>query len=133
MIKDFEAKYLEIPFPEPGVESSTRGVLKNWGFTIVKISTDEGIVGVGGQNTQMPGGKYFSKILEETSDTVSQKLRDVVFNPEVRHDDSEEALLSTTPADLASSDKLTWKYIVKDGNVWEVNDQNEVDSVLGKS
>jgi hypothetical protein len=73
------------------------------------------------------------KVLEETGDEDSQKLQDVIFNPEVRHDDSEEALLSTTPADLASSDKLTWKYIVKDGNVWEVSDQNDVDSVLGKS
>ncbi|MGB2876596.1 MAG: hypothetical protein WBB97_00985 [Dehalococcoidales bacterium] len=72
------------------------------------------------------------KVLEETDDADSQKLQDVIFNPEVRHDDSEEVLLSTTPADLAGSDKLTWKYIVKDGNVWEVNGRNEVGFVLGK-
>ncbi len=72
------------------------------------------------------------KVLEETDDTDSQKLNDVIFNPEVSRNDSEEVLLSTTPADLASSDKLTWKYIVKDGYVWEVNGQNDVDSVLGK-
>ena len=73
------------------------------------------------------------KVLEETGDEDSQKLQDVIFNPEVSHNDSEEVLLSTTPADLAGSDKLTWKYIVKDGNVWEVNGQNDADSVLGKS
>jgi hypothetical protein len=73
------------------------------------------------------------KVLEETGDTDSQKLQSVIFNPEVGHDDSEEVLLSTTPADLASSDKLTWKYIVKDGNVWEVNSREDADAVLGKS
>ncbi|NQT05017.1 MAG: hypothetical protein HQ577_03310 [Dehalococcoidia bacterium] len=73
------------------------------------------------------------KVLEETGDTDNQKLQDVIFNPEVGHDDSEEVLLSTTPADLANSDKLTWKYIVKDGNVWEVSGQNDADSVLGKN
>jgi len=72
------------------------------------------------------------KVLAETNDADSQKLRDVIFNHEVGHDDGEEVLLSTTPADLANSDKLTWKYIVKDGDVWEVNGQDDVDSVLGK-
>jgi hypothetical protein len=70
------------------------------------------------------------KVLAETGDTDGQKLRDVIYNPEISQDDSEEALLSTTPADLASSDKLTWKYIVKDGVVWEVKDQEDVDAVL---
>ncbi len=72
-------------------------------------------------------------MLAETNDADSQKLQDVIFNPEVGHDDGEEVLLSTTPADLANSDKLTWKYIVKDGDVWEVNGQDDVDSVLGKN
>ncbi len=70
------------------------------------------------------------KVLGETSDTDVQKLKDVIFNPEVGQDDSEDSLLSTTPADLANNDKLTWKYIVKDGDVWEVSSQEEVDSVL---
>jgi len=70
------------------------------------------------------------KVLAETGDTDNQKLRDVIFNPEVGQDDSEEALLSTTPADLASNDKLTWKYIVKDGVVWEVSRQKDIDAVI---
>ena len=70
------------------------------------------------------------KVLEETDDADSEKLQDVIFNPEIGQDDSEEVLLSTTPADLADSDKLTWKYIVKDGLVWEVSRQEDVDSVL---
>lgn len=43
---------------------------------------------------------------------------------------SENELLSTTPADLANSDKLTWKYIIKDGVVWEVSSKDEVNSIL---
>lgn len=70
------------------------------------------------------------KVLGETSDTDSEKLHDVIFNPEVGRDDSEDSLLSTTPADLADNDKLTWKYIVKDGDIWEVGSQEEVDAVL---
>ena len=70
------------------------------------------------------------KVIGETGDTDGQKLQDVIFNPEIGQDDSEEVLLSTTPADLADSDKLTWKYIVKDGLVWEVSRQEDVDAVL---
>jgi len=70
------------------------------------------------------------KVLGETGETNGQKLQGVIFNPEVGWDGSEEALLSTTPADLANSDKLTWKYIVKEGVIWEVNSQEDVDSVL---
>jgi len=70
------------------------------------------------------------KVLAETGDTDGQKLRDVIYNPEIGWDASEEVLLSTTPADLANSDKLTWKYIIKDGIVWEVGGQEDVVSVL---
>jgi len=63
-ITDFEASYLEIPFAEPGMRSIAYGVKKSWGFTLVKIFTDEDIVGIGGQVSTMPGGKYFSKILK---------------------------------------------------------------------
>ena len=70
------------------------------------------------------------KVLGETGDTDSQKRQEVIFNPEIGQDDSEEVLLSTTPADLANSDKLTWKYIVKNGVVWEISRQEDVDSVL---
>ncbi|MFC1919607.1 hypothetical protein ACFLWX_02310 [Chloroflexota bacterium] len=69
------------------------------------------------------------KVLEENGDSSGEKVRDVIFNDEVSSDDSEEVLLSTTPADLASSDKLTWKYIVKDGVVWEVGNGNDVDLI----
>jgi hypothetical protein len=70
------------------------------------------------------------KVLGETGDVDDQKRQEVIFNPEIGQDDSEEVLLSTTPADLANSDKLTWKYIVKNGVAWEINRQEDVNSVL---
>ena len=59
-------------------------------------------------------------------------IQDVIFNPELSHEDSEDELLSTTPADLANSDKLSWKYVLKDGVVWEVGHENDVDLIIKK-
>ena len=72
------------------------------------------------------------KVLEEDGDTTKIKLQDVIFNPELSHEDNDDALLSTTPADLANSDKLSWKYIVKDGTVWEAGCEDDVDLILKK-
>ena len=73
------------------------------------------------------------KVLEEIGDTTKTELQDVLFNPELSYEDSEDVLLSTTPADLANSDKLTWKYIVKDGVVWEVGQESDVELILKQS
>jgi hypothetical protein len=70
------------------------------------------------------------KVLEEIGEADQTKLREVIFNPEIAQEDSEEVLLSTTPADLANSDKLAWKYIIKDGVVWEVGSQDDVEFIL---
>jgi len=70
------------------------------------------------------------KVLEETGDADQAKLQDVIFNPEISREDSEEVLLSTTPADLANSDKLAWKYIIKDGVVWKVGSEGDVELIL---
>ncbi|MFC2066330.1 hypothetical protein ACFLUO_04615 [Chloroflexota bacterium] len=72
------------------------------------------------------------RVLEEDGDTTKAELQDVVFNPELGHEDSEDVLLSTTPADLANSDKLSWKYIIKDGAVWEVGQDEDVDLIVKK-
>ena len=41
-----------------------------------------------------------------------------------------ERLLSTKPADLANSDRLAWKYVIKNGKVWEVSGKEEVDTIV---
>jgi hypothetical protein len=69
-----------------------------------------------------------SQILRESQDKT--RLKDVIFNPRLAEPVTQRDLLSTTPADLAGSDKLSWKYIVKDGAVWEVSSEEEVSSIL---
>jgi hypothetical protein len=69
-----------------------------------------------------------SRILRESEDKT--RLEDVIFNPRLVDSVTQHDLLSTTPADLARSDKLSWKYVVKDGVVWEVSSEEEVSSIL---
>ncbi len=70
------------------------------------------------------------EVLAENGDTDKTKLQDVIFNPELGYEDSEDTLLSTTPADLANSDKLSWKYLLKDGVVWEICHEDDVALIL---
>jgi len=72
------------------------------------------------------------KVLEEEGNSSQSKLQDVIFNPELTQEDSEDTLLSTTPADLANSEKLTWKYVIKDGVAWQVGNKEDVDRILEK-
>jgi len=69
-----------------------------------------------------------SQILRESQDKT--RLQEVIFNPRLVEPVTPYDLLSTTPADLAGSDKLSWKYVVKDGVVWEVSNEEEVCSIL---
>ena len=48
-------------------------------------------------------------------------LDDVVFNPRVEQEPTPFELLTTTPADLANCDKLSWKYVIKNGVMKEVS------------
>jgi hypothetical protein len=69
-----------------------------------------------------------SRILRDTHDTT--RLKDVIFNPRLFEPITQRDLLSTTPADLARSDKLSWKYVVKNGIVWSVSSEEEVGLIL---
>lgn len=65
---------------------------------------------------------------EDKSDTPD--IQEIFFNPRFAGDVTPEEMLATTPADLARSDKLNWKYVIKDGDVWEVSSARDVDEVL---
>ena len=69
-----------------------------------------------------------SGMLKEYPDKTG--LRDVIFNPRLAEPVTQYDLLSTTPADLARSDKLSWKYVIKDGVVWEVSSEDEVNLII---
>lgn len=58
------------------------------------------------------------------------RLQEIIFNPHIESQlPSDYELLSTTPGDLANSDKLSWKYVVKDGVVWELSIGEEADQL----
>lgn len=59
-----------------------------------------------------------------------KRLQEVTFNPRLSGEVADYELLSITPADLAKSNKLSWKYVIKDGVVWEVSSKEEVNQVL---
>jgi hypothetical protein len=58
------------------------------------------------------------------------RLQEVIFSPWLVGEVSDSDLLSITPADLAKSDKLSWKYVIKGGVVWEVSNEEEVNSIV---
>ena len=68
--------------------------------------------------------KAVSKTLEERGVDYSL-LDDVVFNPRVEQEPTPFGLLTTTPADLANCDKLSWKYIIKNGVTKEVSSSDD--------
>ena len=65
-----------------------------------------------------------SRVLGETG-TDQSRLGEVIFNPRAKKKPTPFELLTTSPADLAKSDKLTWKYITKDGLMQEVTSNEE--------
>ena len=69
-----------------------------------------------------------SRVLKESQDKT--RLQDVIFNPRLVEPVIPHDLLSITPADLARSYNLSWKYIVKNGEVWEVSNEKDVDIIL---
>lgn len=66
----------------------------------------------------------------EKDDLVKSRLDEIVFNPEKSAPDMENLLLSTTPADLANCDKLTWKYVIIDGDIKPVSTPEDVEDFI---
>jgi len=53
-------------------------------------------------------------------------LRDVIFNPRIEEKPTPFGLLTTTPADLANCDKLSWQYVIKSGVIQQVSNSRDV-------
>jgi len=58
------------------------------------------------------------------------RLSDIIFNPRCKKDLSVFGLLTTTPADLANSDTLSWEYVIQNGALREVASELEVMSLV---
>jgi hypothetical protein len=53
------------------------------------------------------------------------RLKEVIFNPRIKKRVTTFELLTTTPADLANCNELSWKYIIKNGVIREVSSGEE--------
>lgn len=53
------------------------------------------------------------------------RLKDVIFNPRIEEEPTPFGLLTTTPADLANSNKLSWQYVIKNGIMQRVSNSND--------
>ncbi len=76
---------------------------------------------------------YYQTILEAVRQRRenASKLAEVIFNPRLSgRTTADRELLSTTPGDLAQSQNLSWKYVIKDGTVWEVSNSSEVQQIF---
>jgi hypothetical protein len=58
------------------------------------------------------------------------RLNEVIFNPRAADNPTLFELLMTNPSDLASSEKLAWKYVVKNGIIREVASSQEVRAIF---
>ncbi len=58
------------------------------------------------------------------------RLKEVIFNPRIKKKVTPFELLTTTPADLASCNALSWKYIIKEGMIWEVSSEEEAKLII---
>jgi hypothetical protein len=65
---------------------------------------------------------YYSGVSKVAAETGAREpwLQDVTFNPRIKQEASPFDLLTTSPADLANCDRLSWKYVAKDGVVEEL-------------
>ena len=73
--------------------------------------------------------KAVSQIRDEDK-SETPEIQEIFFNPRFEGDVTSDEMLATRPADLARSDKLNWKYVIKDGDVWEVSSENDVNTIL---
>ena len=68
-------------------------------------------------------GLYVAAVVEEI-DSQSVILKNGLDNP------SADQMMGTTPEDLARSDKLTWKYVIRRGWVYEAASYDEAQKII---
>ena len=73
------------------------------------------------------------KTIIDKGDLSDEKLHEVIFNPRLDRKSGTydyEVMLTTTPEDIAATDNLTWKYVIKNGKVYDVRTKEEVNGIL---
>jgi len=72
--------------------------------------------------------RAISQVIEE-GHLDESRLQEIIFNPRISSDKKND-LLSTTPADLANSEKLSWKYVIINGKIEPVSSCAQVDEFI---
>ena len=75
---------------------------------------------------------YYSSVkkMTEAGDLSASAIDKVLFRSDLGQDSADSELLSVTPEDLASSDKLSWKYVIKNGMVYKVESARQGREIL---
>ena len=68
--------------------------------------------------------------LTQTHELPEEALKQVLFRPGLHPDAPPQEILATSPEDLATTDRLTWKYAIKGGRVYEVGSYGQVRNVF---
>jgi muconate cycloisomerase len=88
-ITGLELSHISVPFAEPYKLSKTYGTLHNAQAVILKVHTDEGIVGLGEADPMNP-------FTEETPGSVMMVMRDVIAPHIMGRDPTQMSLIETT-------------------------------------
>ena len=68
--------------------------------------------------------------LIQTRELPREALQQVLFKPGLQPDAVPEEILATSPEDLAATDRLTWKYAIRGGRVYEVGSYEQVRNIF---
>jgi len=78
-IVDVKASYLEVPLAEPGLIHEEAPRERKWGFALVKVLTDDGIVGIGGQRARV--GTWGTDWIKHINGLVKPLLVERIVDP----------------------------------------------------
>jgi hypothetical protein len=71
--------------------------------------------------------------LTQTHELPREALEQVLFKPGLHPDAPPQEILATSPEDLATTDRLTWKYAIRGGKVYEVGSYDQVRHLFSSS
>jgi hypothetical protein len=71
--------------------------------------------------------------LTQTHEIPQEALKQVLFRPGLHPDAPPQEILATSPEDLATTDRLTWKYAIRGGKVYEVGSYDQVRHLFNNS
>ena len=114
---------LGILFPIQRIKSPDKRRLKNPSFIGLDVNAYicSGFV-------QWAYYRAISQAIEE-GHLDESRLQEIIFNPRISSDKKND-LLSTTPADLADCEKLSWKYVIINGKIKPVSSRADVDKFI---